>query len=54
MDKAFVLINCDPGKESSILERLRKMENVVNAQGTYGLYDIVATIEFDSQLHLSN
>jgi len=54
MDKAFVLINCEPGRESSILEQLRKIDNVVDAQGTYGIYDIVARMETDSKSQLDN
>jgi len=54
MDKAFVLINCEPGKEPSILGQLREMKNVVDVQGTYGVYDIVARIESDSKSQLDN
>ena len=54
MDKAFVLINCESGKESSILKQLREMKNVVDVQGTYGVYDIVARIESDSKSQLDN
>ena len=54
MEKAFVLINCEPGQEPSILEQLQKIEDVVEAQGTYGVYDIVARIESDSQSQLKN
>jgi len=54
MDKAFVLINCEHGKEPSILEQLREMKNVVDVQGTYGVYDIVARIESDSKSQLDN
>lgn len=54
VDKAFVLINCDPGQEQSILEQLGKIDNVVDAQGTYGVYDIVARIESDSKSQLDN
>ncbi len=49
MYKTFVLINCELGKESEVLEQLRKVENVVDTQETYGVYDIVARIESDSQ-----
>ena len=49
MYKTFVLINCELGKESQVLEQLRKVENVVDAQGTYGVYDIIARIDSDSQ-----
>ncbi len=54
MYKTFVLINCELGKESEVLEQLRKMENVVDTQGTYGVYDIVARIDSDSQSQLAN
>ena len=54
MFKTFVLINCDPGKEPQVLKQLRKMENVVDTQGTYGVYDIVARIESDSHSQLAH
>ncbi len=54
MYKTFVLINCEPGKEPEVLEQLRKVENVVDTQETYGVYDIVARIESDSQSQLAN
>ncbi|MCH8914823.1 MAG: Lrp/AsnC family transcriptional regulator [Thaumarchaeota archaeon] len=54
MFKTFVLINCEPGKEPEVLEQLHKIENVVDSQGTYGVYDIVARIESDSQSQLAH
>lgn len=54
MNHAFVLINCESGRETSVLEQLHKMQNVVDTQGTYGIYDIVARIESDSQSQLDN
>jgi len=54
MDKAFVLITCEPGQEPSILEQLRRIDNVVDAQGTYGVYDVIARIESDNQSQLDN
>ncbi len=54
MFKTFVLINCEPGKETEVLEQLHKMENVVDTQETYGVYDIVARIESDSQSQLAH
>ncbi|QLH06311.1 Lrp/AsnC family transcriptional regulator [Nitrosopumilus ureiphilus] len=54
MGEAFVLINCEPGKEPLILEQLRKIENVSEIQGTYGIYDIVTRIESDNQSQLDN
>ncbi len=54
MYKTFVLINCELGKESDVLKQLRKVKNVVDTQETYGIYDIVARIESDSQSQLAN
>ncbi len=54
MFKTFVLINCEPGKESEVLEQLHKMENVADTQETYGVYDIVARIESNSQSQLAH
>ena len=54
MYKTFVLINCEPGKEPEVLEQLHKIENVVDTQGTYGVYDIVARIESDSHSQLAH
>ena len=54
MYKTFVLINCEPGREPEVLEQLRKVENVVDTQETFGVYDIVARIESDSQSQLAN
>ena len=42
MKKAFVLINCDLGKEGDILSALQTMNQVKEAHGTWGAYDIVA------------
>ena len=54
MGKAFVLINCEPGKEPSILNQLHEMKGVIDAQGTFGIYDIVARIESDDKSQLEN
>ncbi len=54
MKKAFVLINCEPGKEPSILEQLQKIGSVVDVQETYGIYDIIARIESDNHSQLTN
>ncbi len=54
MDNAFVLINCKPGKEPSVIEQLRGMKDVIDVQETFGAYDIVARIESNSQSQLDN
>jgi len=45
MEYAYVLINCDTGFEESIIEQLKKIHDVKAAQGTLGVYDIIAEIE---------
>ena len=45
MQTAYVLINCDLGKEEAILESLKHMESVKEVHGTFGAYDIIAKIE---------
>ena len=44
MKSAFVLINCDLGKEEDILYALRTMSQIKEAHGTWGVYDIVAKV----------
>jgi hypothetical protein len=42
---AYVLINCELGKEEIILDSLKHMESVKEVHGTFGAYDIIAKIE---------
>jgi DNA-binding Lrp family transcriptional regulator len=42
---AYVLINCELGKEETILDSLKHMESVKEVHGTFGAYDIIAKIE---------
>ena len=37
MEHAYVLINCDTGFEESIIEQLKKMDDVKTVQGTLGV-----------------
>jgi len=47
MEKAFVLINCDLGKEENILHSLRNIKSVKEAHGTFGAFDIVTEVVND-------
>ncbi|AGT35056.1 MAG: Lrp/AsnC ligand binding domain-containing protein [Thermofilum sp.] len=38
---AYVLINCDIGKEKEVLEELKKIPGVIEAHLLYGVYDII-------------
>ena len=44
MEKAFVLIHTETGKENDVLKELKKIEGVEEAFIVYGGYDIVAKL----------
>ena len=46
--KAYVLIETGVGKTKEVLESLRQMEGVKEADGVTGEYDIVVVLEGDS------
>lgn len=48
MPTAYVLINCDLGSEEEILKELRRLDEVVELSGVYGVYDIIVKIRGDS------
>lgn len=52
MSSAFVLINTEVGAGKEILEKVRKMENIVEAYNVYGSYDIIAKVEAESMAKL--
>ncbi len=54
MEEAFVLINCDLGKEEQIIQDLKHMDNVKEVQATFGVYDIIAKIESETKSELRN
>ena len=47
MLKAYVLLSCEHGATTKIINQLKHLHSVKDVQGTYGQYDIVATIESD-------
>lgn len=49
MAVAYVLINCDLGKEESIIENLKHLSAVKEVHGTFGAYDIIAKMEHDEK-----
>ncbi len=48
MEIAYVLINCDLGCEKAIIDELKHLDNVKEAHGVFGAYDILAKLESDS------
>ncbi|KAG2479139.1 MAG: Lrp/AsnC family transcriptional regulator [Nitrosopumilales archaeon] len=49
MEVAYVLIQCDLGSEVEIIQELSKVQEITEARGTYGIYDIFCKIEADSK-----
>ncbi len=52
MVTAYVLINCDIGKEEDILDTLRSIKSVKEVHGTFGSYDIIAEISSENAKEL--
>ena len=48
MPTAYVLINCDLGSEEEILREVKKLSEVIEVNGVYGVYDIVVKIRSDT------
>jgi len=48
MKKAYVLINCDLGKEEDILDTLRSIKSVKEVHGIFGVYDIIAEVSAEN------
>jgi len=49
MEMAYLLIQCDMGSETDIIQQLMKIHEVTEVRGTYGVYDIFAKLESDSR-----
>jgi DNA-binding Lrp family transcriptional regulator len=48
MPQAFVLINVESGTEEEVVSDLKKIDGVVEAYFSYGVYDIIAKVKADS------
>ena len=49
MEIAYLLIQCDMGSETDIIQHLVNIPEVKEVRGTYGVYDIFAKLESDSR-----
>ncbi len=54
MEMAYLLIQCDMGSETDIIQQLMKIPEVKEVRGTYGVYDIFAKLESDSREKLDD
>ncbi len=48
MHSAFILMNAELGKESSIVDQLKKIPYVKEVHPVYGVYDVLMIIESES------
>jgi DNA-binding Lrp family transcriptional regulator len=48
MPQAYVLVNVESGAEEELVTSLKKIEGVIEAYYSYGVYDIIAKVKADS------
>ncbi|MGD6805513.1 MAG: Lrp/AsnC family transcriptional regulator [Candidatus Bathyarchaeia archaeon] len=48
MPQAYVLINVESGAEEEVVSQLKKIEGVVEAYFSYGVYDVITKVKADS------
>ncbi|MGI0073564.1 MAG: Lrp/AsnC ligand binding domain-containing protein [Nitrosotalea sp.] len=44
-ERAYVMINCEDGSESYVIEQLKDLDGVMEVTGTVGPYDIIVGLE---------
>ena len=49
MARAYVVMNCKIGSETTIIESLKQVKGVKEVHGILGLYDLIAQIELESE-----
>jgi uncharacterized protein with GYD domain len=54
MKKAFVLISTNLGTEDVLQSELRKVEGVAGVYQVFGVYDVVAVVEAESEEELKH
>lgn len=42
--QSYILINCSPGHEKEIISRLKKIPEIVEINGVWGIYDIIVKV----------
>jgi DNA-binding Lrp family transcriptional regulator len=48
MTDAYVMLNCDLGAESAIIEQLKEIEQVVDVFETIGTHDMMVKLQADN------
>jgi len=45
MATAYVFVNCDLGSEAETIDEIKQIEDVKEAHGVFGVYDILVKLE---------
>ena len=54
MEKAYILLSCEIGKESEVASQLSHIDEIKNVMITYGAYDIVLEAETSNSTQMDN
>ena len=54
MEKAYIFLSCEIGKELEIASQLRTINEIKNVMITYGEYDIVVEVETKNSEKMGN
>jgi len=54
MTTAYVLISCDLGFDVEIIDEIKQLEEVKEAHGIFGAYDIIVKLESDNVENLKD
>ncbi len=54
MTTAYVLINCDLGFDTEIIDEIKQLEEVKEVHGIFGAYDIIIRLESDNVENLKD
>ncbi len=54
MTTAYVLISCDLGFDTEIIEEMKHLSDVKDAHGIFGAYDILVKVESDNVENLKD
>lgn len=54
LEAALILVKSEMGHEMDVMSELLKIDQVKEAKGTFGLYDIFVKIEANSSLEITN
>lgn len=54
MEKAYILLSCEIGKEGEVSSQLNNIDEIKNVMITYGAYDIVLEAETSNATQMDN